>query len=103
LAVTTRQRSKALPAAPTLIEAGVKDFDVSSFYGIAAPAGTPADVIARMELALQKVLKMADVSQAMESRGADVGFLNASVMGAFMAADAAKWKRVASFAKITLG
>ena len=103
LAVTTRQRSKALPTAPTLIEAGVKDFDVSSFYGIAAPAGTPADVIARMETALQTVLKMADVSQAMESRGADVGFLNASTMGAFMAADAAKWKRVASFAKITLG
>ena len=103
LAVTTRQRSKALPAAPTLVEAGVKDFDVSSFYGIAAPAGTPADVIARMELALQKVLKMTDVSQAMESRGADVGFLNASVMGAFMVADAAKWKRVANFAKITLG
>ena len=103
LAVTTRQRSKTLPSTPTLTEAGVKDFDVSSFYGIAAPAGTPADVIARMEVALQKVLKMADVSQAMESRGADVGFLNASIMGAFMAADAAKWKRVANFAKITLG
>jgi tripartite-type tricarboxylate transporter receptor subunit TctC len=103
LAVTTRQRSKALPNVPTMIEAGVADFDVSSFYGVAAPAGTPADVIARMEAALQKVLTMADVSQAMESRGADVGFLNAKAMGDFMAADAAKWKRVANFAKITLG
>jgi len=103
LAVTTRQRSKALTSTPTLIEAGVKDFDVSSFYAIAAPAGTPADVIARMEVVLQKALKMADGSQAIESRGADVGFLNASVMGVFMAADAAKWKRVANFAKITLG
>jgi tripartite-type tricarboxylate transporter receptor subunit TctC len=81
----------------------VKDFDVSSFYGVAAPAGTPADVTARMETALQTVLKMADVSQAMESRGADVGLLSASVMGTFMGADAAKWKRVADFAKITLG
>jgi tripartite-type tricarboxylate transporter receptor subunit TctC len=103
LAVTTRLRSKALPNVPTLIEAGVSDFDVSSFYGVAAPAGTPADVIARMEAALQKVLTMADVSQAMESRGADVGFLNAKAMGDFLAADAAKWKRVANFAKITLG
>jgi len=103
LAVTTRQRSKALTSTPTLIEAGVKDFDVSSFYAIAAPAGTPADVIARMEVVLQKALKMADGSQAMESRGADVGFLNASVMGVFMTADAAKWKRVANFAKIPLG
>ena len=103
LAVTTRQRSKALTSTPTLIEAGVKDFDVSSFYAIAAPAGTPADVIARMEVVLQKALKMADGSQAIESRGADVGFLNASVMGVFMTADAAKWKRVANFAKIPLG
>jgi hypothetical protein len=39
----------------------------------------------------------------MESRGAEVGFLGSAQMGAFMAADAIKWKRVAEFAKITLG
>jgi tripartite-type tricarboxylate transporter receptor subunit TctC len=103
LAVTTRQRSKALPNVPTLIEAGISDFDVSSYYGVAAPAGTSLDVISRMEVALQKVLAMPDVTQAMESRGADVGFLDAKAMADFMAADAAKWKRVADFAKITLG
>jgi len=103
LAVTTRQRSKALPDTPTLIEAGLTDFDVSSWYGVAAPAGTPPDVMARMEAALQKVLAIADVTRAMESRGADVRFLGARAMGEFMAADGAKWKRVANFAKITLG
>jgi hypothetical protein len=44
-----------------------------------------------------------EVTKAMESRGADLGFLGAGGMASFMAADAAKWKRVADFAKITLG
>ena len=43
------------------------------------------------------------LARAMETRGADVGFLNAQQMSTFMSADAAKWKRVASYAKITLG
>jgi tripartite-type tricarboxylate transporter receptor subunit TctC len=78
------------------------DFDVSAWYGLAAPAGTPAAIIARLEQALDKIARDAEIVRTMESRGADVSFLNAQLMGAFMSADAAKWKRVASFAKITL-
>ncbi len=103
LAVTTRQRSKALPGVPTLIESGLADFDVSAWYGVAAPVGTPAAVIGRVEQALDKLSRDPDIARAMESRGAEVGFLGAKPMGAFMAADAIKWKRVAEFAKITLG
>ena len=103
LAVTTRQRSKALPGVPTLIEAGLADFDVSAWYGVAAPAGTPAAVLARIEQALDKLSRDPEIARTMESRGAEVGFLGAAQMSAFMAADAIKWKRVAEFAKITLG
>ena len=103
LAVTTRQRSKALPGVPTLIESGLAHFDVSAWYGVAAPVGTPAAVIGRVEQALDKLSRDPDIARAMESRGAEVGFLGAKPMGAFMAADAIKWKRVAEFAKITLG
>jgi len=103
LAVTTRARSKVLPNVPTLIEAGLKDFDVSAWYGLAAPAGVPAAVMTRIEQALQNVARDAEVVRAMESRGADVSFQNAQASAAFMAADAANWKRVAAFAKITLG
>jgi tripartite-type tricarboxylate transporter receptor subunit TctC len=103
LAVTTSRRSKTLPAVPTLAEQGMPAFDVSAWYGVAAPAGTPPVVIAAVEQALQKILREPEVMRAMESRGADVGFLAAAPMGTFMAADAAKWKRVADFAKITLG
>ena len=103
LAVTTRQRSKALPGVPTLVESGLPDFDVSAWYGLAAPAGTPSALVTTLEQALQKVMRDPEITKAMESRGADLGFLGATAMTAFMAADAAKWKRVAEFAKITLG
>ncbi|MFM8609041.1 MAG: tripartite tricarboxylate transporter substrate-binding protein [Burkholderiaceae bacterium] len=103
LAVTTRARSKVLPNVPTLIEAGLKDFDVSAWYGLAAPAGVPAAAMTRIEQALGNVARDAEVVRAMESRGADVAFQNAQAATAFMAADAANWKRVAAFAKITLG
>ena len=103
LAVTTRTRSKTIASVPTLAESGLPDFDVSAWYGLAAPAGTPAAVVARLEQALEKIVRDAEVARTMESRGADVDFLNAQSMGAFMAVDAAKWKRVAAFAKITLG
>ena len=103
LAVTTRARSKTIANVPTLAESGLTDFDVSSWYGLAAPAGTPAAVIARLEQALEKVAADAEIVRAMETRGADVGFLNAQAMASFMTADAAKWKRVAAYAKISLG
>jgi tripartite-type tricarboxylate transporter receptor subunit TctC len=103
LAVTTRQRSKVIASVPTLIEVGLKDFDVSAWYGMAAPTGTPAAVIARVEQALEKISRDPEIVRAMETRGAEVGFLNAQLLSTFMAADAIKWKRVAAFAKITLG
>ena len=103
LAVTTRKRNKTIANVPTLAESGMPDFDVSSWYGLAAPAGTPAEAIARIGQSLEKVSRDPEIMRNMESRGADVGFLNAQLMGAFMSADAAKWKRVANFAKITLG
>jgi tripartite-type tricarboxylate transporter receptor subunit TctC len=103
LAVTTRGRSKTIANVPTLVESGVKDFDVSAWYGLAAPAGTPAAIVSRIEHALQGITKEPEILNAMQSRGAEVSFLNSQITGAFMAADATKWKRVASFAKITLG
>jgi len=103
LAVTTRTRSKTIASVPTLAESGLPDFDVSAWYGLAAPASTPAAVVARLEQALEKIVRDAEVVRTMESRGAEVGLLNAQSMGAFLAIDAAKWKRVAAFAKITLG
>jgi tripartite-type tricarboxylate transporter receptor subunit TctC len=102
LAVTTRSRSKALPDVPTLAEAGVPDFDVSAFYGLAAPAGVRADVLARVERALEAVARDAEVVAAMERSGATVDFTGARATADFMARDGANWKRVVEVARIKL-
>jgi tripartite-type tricarboxylate transporter receptor subunit TctC len=102
LAVTTRTRSKALPDVPTLAEAGVPDFDVSAFYGLAAPAGVPAEVLARVERALEAVARDGEIVAAMERSGATVGFTGARATTEFMARDGANWKRVVETAKIRL-
>lgn len=102
LAVTTTQRSKALPEVPTLAEAGVPDFDVSAWFGLAAPAGLPPAVLVRLEQALEKVGKLPEVTSAMQRQGAEPAYLDSKAMATFMSGDAAKWMRVAAFAKITL-
>lgn len=103
LAVTTRTRSKALPQVPTMIESGLAGFDVGSWFGLAAPAGLPAAIATRLEGALQAVTRDTEIAATMEASGAAVGFLDARAAAAFMAADTANWKKVAAFAKISVG
>jgi tripartite-type tricarboxylate transporter receptor subunit TctC len=106
LAVTTKQRSKVLPNVPTLAQTGsslgLADFNVSAWFGLATPVGLPLAVAKRLEQAMEKISKEAEVVRVMESRGADVEFMNSAQMAKFMSADAAKWKRVAAYAKISL-
>jgi tripartite-type tricarboxylate transporter receptor subunit TctC len=106
LAVTTKQRSKVLPNVPTLAQSGaalgLADFNVSAWFGLAAPVGMPPSVAKRLEQAMEKISKEAEVVKVMESRGAEVEYMNAAQMTQFMTADTAKWKRVAAYAKISL-
>ena len=102
LAVTTAQRSSALPDVPTLAEAGMDGFNVSAWFGVAAPAGLPAPVATRLADALQKVVQQPEVAAAMQRQGADPAFMDAASAAAVLNADAAQWKQVAAFAKIQL-
>lgn len=102
LAVTTAQRSTALPDVPTLAEAGMEGFNVSAWFGVAAPAGLPAPVATRLADALQKVVQQPEVAAAMQRQGADPVFMDAASAAAALNADAAQWKQVAAFAKIQL-
>ena len=102
LAVTTAQRSTALPDVPTLAEAGMEGFNVSAWFGVAAPAGLPAPVATRLADALQKVVQQPEVAAAMQRQGADPTFMDAASAAAALNTDAAQWKQVAAFAKIQL-
>ena len=102
LAVTTPQRSSALPLVPTMEEAGMKGYQVFSWFGLAAPAGLPAPVLQKLEQALERVANQPEMKAAMLKAGAEPAWANALGLAAFMQADTAQWKKVAEFAKITL-
>jgi tripartite-type tricarboxylate transporter receptor subunit TctC len=76
LAVTSARRNPALPEVPTMAEAGVKNFEVVGFYGVLAPAGTPAEVLNKLSDAFRQALETPDIRNKMVAQGADPAYLN---------------------------
>ncbi|MDM0030774.1 tripartite tricarboxylate transporter substrate binding protein [Variovorax sp. J22P271] len=93
LAVTSAARNPALPEVPTVIEAGIKGFEVVGFYGFLAPAGTPKDVVARLSDAFRQVLTSPEVRERMVSQGADPAFLGSEDFARFLAAETPRWDK----------
>lgn len=93
LAVTSRTRNPALPDVPTLIEVGLKDFEVVGFYGILAPAGTPREIVTRLSAAFRTTLESPDVRGKMVSQGADPAFLDSDAFARFLAAEMPRWAK----------
>lgn len=91
LAVTSRERNPALPDTPTVIESGIKGFEVVGFYGFLAPAGLPRDVTAKLSDAFRQVLTTPEVRNRMVSQGADPAFLGAEDFGKFLATEMPRW------------
>ncbi|MDR3065290.1 MAG: tripartite tricarboxylate transporter substrate binding protein [Comamonas sp.] len=72
IVVTSAKRSSQLPDTPTLAEAGYKEFDAISWFGILAPAGTPAAVVQKINQAVNQALKQPDVAEKLRSEGGEV-------------------------------
>jgi tripartite-type tricarboxylate transporter receptor subunit TctC len=70
--VTTKNRIKALPDAPTLAEQGLKDFEVLVWHGIYAPKGTPKPILEKMNMAVRAALKDPEVVKRMSDLGAEI-------------------------------
>jgi tripartite-type tricarboxylate transporter receptor subunit TctC len=71
LAVTTGTRSGALPDVPTMNEAGLKDFNIGTWFGVLAPAATPKDIVAKLSTEMVKVIQSADFKKRMADIGAE--------------------------------
>ena len=91
LAVTSRERNPALPDVPTVIESGIKNFEVVGFYGFLAPAGTPKDVVAKLSDAFKQVLAMPDIRNRMITQGADPAYLGSDDFAKYLAAEMPRW------------
>lgn len=100
LAVTGKQRSQLLPEVPTIDEAGVAGYDVQTWYGIHAPAGTPAAVVDRLNQALVAVLSNAKVREALVGQGYEVATSTPEAFSRMVRDDVAKWRKVVKEAKV---
>jgi tripartite-type tricarboxylate transporter receptor subunit TctC len=102
LAVTTAERSKSAPDLPTMKEAGFANFDVSSWFGLIAPAGTPPDVVNKLNAAMVKALDKPEVQLAFEKLGAVGVKTTPAEFGQFIKSEVEGWAPVvkASGAKV---
>lgn len=94
LAVTTAKRSPDLPDVPTIAEAGVPGYEATSWFGLYAPAATPAPVLARLHAGLVKVLADAEVRKKMDDQGAEPMSETPEQFAEFMRKETAKWAQV---------
>jgi len=94
IAVTTLRRSAVLPEVPTLDEQGVKGFETATWYGVAAPAGTPKDIVAKVAAEIARIIKLPQVRRGLESEGADFVGDTPDEITAFVKQEIAKWSKV---------
>jgi tripartite-type tricarboxylate transporter receptor subunit TctC len=102
LAVTTARRSAALPNVPTLDEAGLKGFDLGTWFGVLAPAATPKDVVAKLNTEMVKIIKSPEFRQRMQEIGAEPVGNSSEEMARQIAADTAKYAKLVKSAMATL-
>ena len=102
LAVTSKERNPALPDIPTVIESGIKGFEVVGFYGFLAPAGTPKEVVAKLSDAFKQIMTNPEVLSRMVTQGADPAYMGSDEFGQFLALQTPLWAKAvaASGAKL---
>jgi tripartite-type tricarboxylate transporter receptor subunit TctC len=94
LAVTSAKRVDDLPNVPTINESGYKGFDAVTWFGLLAPAGTPKDVIAKVNAEFNKALKLPELSKRLEDEGGDPAGGTPEEFAALIKADIPRWGKV---------
>lgn len=94
VAVMGTQRQAALPDVPTFTELGIKGFEDVPYYGVFAPAGTPAATVDRLSQALQKVIAQPDVREKLSAMGLTVGHMSGAELGKREVAYREVWARI---------
>ena len=102
LAVTGKTRSPLFPDTPTLSEAGLTDFDITTWWGVLAPAGTPADVVAKLNTAVTEAAADARVKDRLTHEGAQTFRGTPADFGQALGAELAMWRQVVQKAGVKL-
>ena len=102
LAVTSARRSTSLPDVPTVAELGYKDFDVSTWYGLFMPAGTPRDIVATVNAEVNRLLAMPDMKAAIHAQGAELQNMTPEQFSALLKTDYEKWRGIVKASGATI-
>ena len=94
LAVTTAKRSPVAPDVPTLAESGLAGFEVGSWQGVFAPAGTPPEIVKRLNAEIVKILNMPDVKEKILALGAEPVGDTSEQFTAYVKTEVVKWSDV---------
>ena len=100
IAVTAQRRASTLPDVPTMAEAGLPDFEITSWFGLLAPAGTPTSIIGRLNAETVKVLGRADVKATLAAQGLDVAPGTPEQFAAHIKSEIARFTKIARAAGI---
>ena len=102
IAVTSLKRASPLPSTPTMDESGFKGFEVTSWYGVCAPTGTPLPILDKVHADLSKILLAPDVQQRMTEMVIDAAPTSRADFAAFMNAETKRWAQVVKDAGLAL-
>ncbi|MEJ5990870.1 tripartite tricarboxylate transporter substrate binding protein [Ramlibacter sp. PS3R-8] len=91
LAVTSAKRSRLFPNTPTMAESGVPGYDLSNWYGLVAPEGTPPEVVNKLNAAIRKVMVQPEVRQSLEAAGMEAISTTPKEFGDHVAGERRKW------------
>ena len=94
IAITSAQRSAQLPDVPTLAESGFKGFEAVTWFGVLAPAGTPAAIVAQLNKAINQALKQPDVADKLRSEGGDILGGTSEQFAALLRTEVPRWSKI---------
>ncbi len=94
IGVSSAQRSQMLPGVPTIHEAGVPGFEMNPWFAILAPAGTPRDIVTRLNTEITRYLRTPEAAKQFATQGADVAFSSAEELLVLMKSDLSLWGKV---------
>jgi tripartite-type tricarboxylate transporter receptor subunit TctC len=100
LATSGSKRSSAAPDLPTIAEAGLAGYEANNWWSIAAPAGTPAGVITKLTLEMERYLKLPETLKRFQAEGAEADYKSPAEMRKLLPVEMAKWAKVQKIANI---
>ena len=102
LAVTTATRFSRMPEIPTVIESGIAGFDADIWYGIVAPAKTPAAIVKKISDDIAKVVAEPEMQAKLRDRGLEPAYLDSAKTSELIKQDVSRWKEIIQRLKLTL-